>query len=282
MKILVTGFDPFGGETVNPSYEAVKLLPDTIAGAQIIKLQVPTRFALSGTVLEAAVNEHRPDAVICVGQAGGRSTITPERVAINLADASIPDNAGDQPVDEPIRKDGAPAYFTSLPVKAMVQKMRAAGIPAALSYTAGSFVCNSLMYTLLYLIDRQYPAMRGGFIHVPYAMEQAVSKPLGTPSMELHQIARGLTLAVEAVVENERDLTVNRVIQARFLEIVLAFFRVRAIIIASSRNRNGTTGSRTGKVRDPVFSSAHKGVPHFIGCCTPFGFSVACFPNGGI
>ena len=150
MKILVTGFDPFGGETVNPAYEAVKLLPDSIAGAQIIKLQVPTRFALSSTVLEAAVNEHRPDAVICVGQAGGRSAITPERVAINLADASIPDNAGDQPVDEPIRKDGAPAYFTSLPVKAMVQKMRAAGIPAALSYTAGSFVCNSLMYTLLY------------------------------------------------------------------------------------------------------------------------------------
>ena len=203
MKILVTGFDPFGGETVNPAYEAVKLLPDTIAGAQIIKLQVPTRFALSCTVLEAAVNEHRPDAVICVGQAGGRSAITPERVAINLADASIPDNAGDQPVDEPIRKDGAPAYFTSLPVKAMVQKMRAAGIPAALSYTAGSLVCNALMYTLLYLIDRQYPAMRGG-------LEQAVSKPLGTPSMELHQIARGLALAVEVVVENERDLTVNR------------------------------------------------------------------------
>lgn len=113
-------------------------------------------------------------------------------------------------MDEPIRKDGAPAYFTSLPVKAMVQKMRAAGIPAALSYTAGSFVCNCLMYTLLYLIDRQYPAMRGGFIHVPYAMEQAVSKPLGTPSIELHQIARGLALAVEAVVENERDLTINR------------------------------------------------------------------------
>ena len=143
MKILVTGFDPFGGETVNPAYEAVKLLPDTIAGAQIIKLQVPTRFALSGTVLEAAVNEHRPDAVICVGQAGGRSAITPERVAINLADASIPDNAGDQPVDEPIRKDGAPAYFTSLPVKAMVQKMRAAGIPAALSYTAGSSISST-------------------------------------------------------------------------------------------------------------------------------------------
>ena len=199
MKILITGFDPFGGESVNPAYEAVKLLPDTIAGAQIIKLQVPTRFALSGAVLEAAVNEHRPDAVICVGQAGGRSAITPERVAINLADASIPDNAGDQPVDAPIRKDGAPAYFTSLPVKAMVQRMRDAGIPAAVSYTAGTYVCNYLLYTLLYLIDKKYPNVRGGFIHVPYAMEQVINKPLGTPSMDLRQIARGLETAVEAV-----------------------------------------------------------------------------------
>ena len=210
MKILITGFDPFGGETVNPAYEAVKLLPDTIAGAEIIKLEVPTRFHRAGAVLEDAMQRHKPDAVICVGQAGGRAAITPEKVAINLMDGRIPDNAGYQPVDMPIREDGETAYFTSLPVKAMVQKMRAAGIPAALSYTAGSFVCNSLMYTLLYLIDRQYPAMRGGFIHVPYAMEQAVSKPLGTPSMELHQIARGLALAVEAVVENERDLTVSR------------------------------------------------------------------------
>ena len=210
MKILITGFDPFGGETVNPAYEAVKLLPDTIAGAEIIKLEVPTRFHRAGAVLENAMQRHKPDAVICVGQAGGRAAITPEKVAINLMDGRIQDNAGYQPVDVPIREDGETAYFTSLPVKAMVQKIRAAGIPAALSYTAGSFVCNSLMYTLLYLIDRQYPAMRGGFIHVPYAMEQAVSKPLGTPSMELHQIARGLALAVEAVVENERDLTVNR------------------------------------------------------------------------
>ena len=210
MKILITGFDPFGGETVNPAYEAVKLLPDTIAGAEIIKLEVPTRFHRAGAVLEDAMQRHKPDTVICVGQAGGRAAITPEKVAINLMDGRIPDNAGYQPVDVPIREGGETAYFTSLPVKAMVQKMRAAGIPAALSYTAGSFVCNSLMYTLLYLIDRQYPSMRGGFIHVPYAMEQAVSKPLGTPSMELHQIARGLALAVEAVVENERDLTVNR------------------------------------------------------------------------
>lgn len=209
MKLLITGFDPFGGETVNPAFEAVKLLPDTIAGAQIIKLPIPTQFIRSGEVLEAAINEYKPDAVICVGQAGGRSAITPERVAINLMDGSIPDNAGYQPVDEIIREDSESAYFTSLPVKAMVQKMRASGIPAALSYTAGTYVCNYLMYTLLYLIDKQYPAMRGGFIHVPYAMEQVVNKPLGTPSMDLHQIARGLEVAVETVAEGECDLAVN-------------------------------------------------------------------------
>ena len=186
MKILITGSDPFGGETVNPAYEAVKLLPDTIAGAEIIKLEVPTRFHRAGAVLEDAMQRHKPDAVICVGQAGGRAAITPEKVAINLMDGRI-------------REDGETAYFTSLPVKAMVQRMRDAGIPAAVSYTAGTYVCNYLLYTLLYLIDKKYPNVRGGFIHVPYAMEQVINKPLGTPSMDLRQIARGLETAVEAV-----------------------------------------------------------------------------------
>lgn len=199
MKILITGFDPFGGETVNPAYEAVKLLPDTIAGAEIIKLEVPTRFHRAGAVLEDAMQRLKPDTVICVGQAGGRAAITPEKVAINLMDGRIPDNAGYQPVDVPIREGGETAYFTSLPVKAMVQRMRDAGIPAAVSYTAGTYVCNYLLYTLLYLIDKKYPNVRGGFIHVPYAMEQVINKPLGTPSMDLHQIARGLETAVEAV-----------------------------------------------------------------------------------
>ena len=199
MKILITGFDPFGGENVNPAYEAVKLLPDTIAGAEIIKLEVPTRFHRAGAVLEDAMQRHKPDAVICVGQSGGRAAITPEKVAINLMDGRIPDNAGYQPVDAPIREDGETAYFTSLPVKAMVQRMRDAGIPAAVSYTAGTYVCNYLLYTLLYLIDKKYPNVRGGFIHVPYAMEQVINKPLGTPSMDLRQIARGLETAVEAV-----------------------------------------------------------------------------------
>lgn len=186
MKILLTGFDPFDREKVNPAFEAVKLLPGTIAGAQIVKLEVPTQFVRAGEVLEAAMAEHKPDVVICVGQAGGRAAITPEKVAINLMDGRIPDNAGYQPVDVPIRADG----------------------PAAVSYTAGTYVCNSLMYTLLFLIDRKFPGVRGGFIHVPYAMEQAVNKPLGTPSMDLRQISRGLEKAVEAVVICGRDTAV--------------------------------------------------------------------------
>ncbi len=209
MKILITGFNPFGGETVNPAYEAVKLMPDTVAGAQIIKLEVPTEFRKAGEVMEAAMQANQPDVVICIGQAGGRSAITPEKVAINLMDGRIPDNAGFQPVDETIHEDGETAYFTSLPVKAMVAKIQEAGIPSALSYTAGSYVCNYLMYELLYLIDKKYPNVRGGFIHVPYAMEQVVNKPLGTASMDLHQIARALEKAVEAVVENDKDLAVN-------------------------------------------------------------------------
>ena len=200
MKILLTGFDPFDREKVNPAFEAVKLLPDKIAGAQIVKLEVPTQFVRAGEVLEAAMAEHKPDVVICVGQAGGRAAITPEKVAINLMDGRIPDNAGYQPVDLPIRADGPAAYFATLPVKAMVQRMRDAGIPAAVSYTAGTYVCNYLLYTLLYLIDKKYPNVRGGFIHVPYAMAQVINKPLGTPSMDLRQIARGLETAVEAVV----------------------------------------------------------------------------------
>ena len=171
MKILLTGFDPFGGETVNPAFEAVKLLPDTIAGAEIVKQEVPTEFIRAGEVLEAAIQANQPDVTI--------------------------------------QEDGETAYFTSLPVKAMVQNIKDAGIPSALSYTAGSYVCNYLMYTLLYLIDRKYPNIRGGFIHVPYAMEQVVNKPLGTPSMDLHQIARGLEKAVEAVVKNDADLAVD-------------------------------------------------------------------------
>lgn len=198
--VLITGFDPFGGEKVNPAFESVKLLPDTIAGADIVKLEVPTVYTRSAIVLEEAMDRVKPDIVICVGQAGGRSTLTVERVAINLAEARIPDNDGEQPLDQPLREDGDTAYFASVPVKAMVQNIRDHGLPAFVSYTAGTFVCNSIMYNLLYLIDRKFPGVKGGFIHVPYEPGQLIDKPNGTPSLPLETIAKGLEAAVEAAV----------------------------------------------------------------------------------
>ncbi|RSX56278.1 pyroglutamyl-peptidase I [Bifidobacterium samirii] len=207
-KVLVTGFDPFGGEPVNPAYEAVKLLPDEIAGASVVKLEIPTVFTRSAKVVEEAIERERPDVVLCVGQAGGRSAITVEKVAINLAEARIPDNDGEQPFDTPLREDGDTAYFASLPVKAMVANMNEHGIPAFMSYTAGTYVCNSIMYNVLYLIDRRFPGVRGGFIHVPYAVEQGVGKPNGTPVMEVATMARGLEYAIEAAVSADEDAAV--------------------------------------------------------------------------
>ena len=206
MKILVTGFDPFGGESVNPALEAVKKLPDEIAGAQIVKLEVPTVFRKSGEVLAAEIEKQRPDAVICVGQAGGRSTVTVEKVAINLAEARIEDNEGNQPTDIKIKEDGETAYFSTLPIKAMVMNMRKNGIPANISYTAGTFVCNDIMYTLLYTL-KNYPNTRSGFIHVPFIPEQVIGKPEGTASMALDLISKGLYCSIEAVVQNEKDIT---------------------------------------------------------------------------
>lgn len=204
MKILVTGFDPFGGEAVNPAYEAVKLLPDNIAGAEIVKLEIPTEFKRSMEFLEEAISREMPDAVISVGQAGGRAEITPERVAINLADARIPDNAGNQPEDEALIADGPAAYFTTLPLKKMVKSVQDSGIPCRISYSAGTYVCNSVMYRVLHLAEVSGMGFCAGFIHVPYATQQTVTKPAGTPGMALPDIARGLEAAVEAVVKNIR------------------------------------------------------------------------------
>ena len=170
-KLLITGFDPFGGEPVNPAYEAVRLLPDVVAGIKLCKLEVPTEFVRSGAVLRDALAAERPDAVLCVGQAGGRAAITPERVAINLMDARIPDNAGFQPVDQPVVPGGPDAYFATLPVRRMAETIEKAGIPAQISNTAGTYVCNCLLYTLLHTAAVEYPGMPGGFIHVPYALE---------------------------------------------------------------------------------------------------------------
>lgn len=200
MKVLITGFDPFGGETVNPAYEAVKLLPDVIAGANVIKVEVPTVFGKAAEMLEEKINEHRPDIVLCIGQAGGRPDITIEKVAINYADARICDNEGSQPLDATLREDGDTAYFATVPVKAMVTHIREAGIPASVSYTAGTFVCNELFYSLMYLIHQKYPHIKGGFIHVPYSTQQAAGKPQGTPSMSIQTITAALTAAVESTI----------------------------------------------------------------------------------
>ena len=205
MKILVTGFDPFGGESVNPAYEAVKLLPDVIGGAEIFKLEIPTVFSKSGPAVEEGIRKYQPDVVICVGQAGGRASISVEKVAINFVDARIPDNNGEQPLDEPLQADGPAAYFATLPVKAMVQHVKEAGLPCYLSFTAGTYVCNSIMYNVLYMCEKRYPGIRAGFIHVPYACGQVIDKANTTPSMPLETIAKSLEYAIEAVAIDRAD-----------------------------------------------------------------------------
>ena len=166
-KLLITGFDPFGGEQVNPAFEAVRLLPDEIAGLELCKLEIPTEFIKSGVILKDALRAVHPNAVLCVGQAGGRTAVTPERVAINLMDARIPDNAGYQPIDTPVVPDGPAAFFSTLPVKAIAARIQSDGLPAAVSNTAGTYVCNSLLYTLLHTAALEYPGLRGGFLHAP-------------------------------------------------------------------------------------------------------------------
>lgn len=199
MKILVTGFDPFGGEVVNPALEAVKKLPANIAGAQVKWLEVPTVFYKSAQVLEDKLVEYQPDIVLCIGQAGGRCALTPERVAINQDDARIPDNEGNQPIDTVIHEDGEAAYFTTLPIKAMVEAIKAAGLPASVSNTAGTFVCNHLMYQALYLADKKFPGLKAGFMHIPFMTEQVLDKP-NTASMGLADIVRGMEAGIAALV----------------------------------------------------------------------------------
>lgn len=207
MKILVTGFDPFGGEIINPATEAVKRLPDEIAGAEIVKIEVPTVFRKAIERLEKAIEREKPDITISIGQAGGRFDITVERVAINIDDARIADNEGNQPIDVPIFEDGEPAYFAKLPIKAMVKEMIDNNIPASVSNSAGTFVCNHIMYGLLYNADKNYPNMRGGFIHIPFLPEQVLDKRM-MPSMSLDNIIKGLTYAIKAAVENIEDIKV--------------------------------------------------------------------------
>ena len=208
-KVLITGFEPFGGERVNPSWEVVKQLNDMeFAGARIIARQLPCVFGAALEALNAAIDEVQPVMVLAIGQAGGRTDITLERVAINIDDARIPDNQGQQPIDETIVASGPAAYFSTLPIKAMVNSMREAGIPASVSQTAGTYVCNHVMYGLLHRLNQINSEVKGGFIHIPYLPEQAVNHP-GTPSMSAHSVEIALKLAISIALQIEHDLQIS-------------------------------------------------------------------------
>ena len=194
MKILITAFEPFQQESLNATMEALALLPDTAHGHTLMKRTLPVEFDKAVTAAVRLVEELRPDAVICLGQASGRADITPERVAINVMDARIADNGGWQPEDVPVRADGPAAYFSTLPVKAMVQVMKEAGVPASLSNTAGTFVCNDLMYGLLDHLEITGRRIPAGFIHIPATPAQAAVRP--TPSLAPETVAKGLLAAI--------------------------------------------------------------------------------------
>jgi pyroglutamyl-peptidase len=201
MKVMVTAFDPFGGEKRNPAQDAVRKLPGEISGAKVIRVEIPTVFRTSTGILEDAMRRERPDAVLCVGQAGGSAAVRMERVAVNLKDARIPDNEGNQPEDLPVKAGGPSAYFSLLPVKAMAEAVRKLGLPAEVSYSAGTFVCNHLMYGLLHMIgiEEAFRDVVGGFLHVPYMTEQVADKK-DTPSLSLEEITLALEAALETIV----------------------------------------------------------------------------------
>lgn len=192
--LLLTGFAPFGGETCNPSWEAVRTLPETVGEYTLVKHRLPVVFEEAARETLALAAQRKPDVILCVGQAGGRGSVTPERIAINLREASIPDNAGNQPQGQKILPQGPDGIFATVPVEAMAQAICQAGLPGQVSNTAGTFVCNELMYQLL--ASCQGTGTRVGFIHVPYLPEQA---PEGKPSLPLEAIQKALIAAICAL-----------------------------------------------------------------------------------
>ena len=200
--VLLTGFDPFGGEALNPSWLAVQALHGCqILGHRVVAARLPTVFGQSSRVLAALIKRHQPTLVLCVGQAGGRQAISLERVAINVDDARIADNAGAQPIDTPVDRSGPIAYFTSLPIKAMLLALQGEGIAAEVSQTAGTFVCNHVFYALMHQLatGRGLKKVRGGFVHVPYLAEQ------GTPCMPMDEMVRGLRVALRCALSTSVD-----------------------------------------------------------------------------
>ena len=206
MKIIVTGFDPFGGEKINPSIECVKALPD-IEGVELIRLELPTVFKESAKRLNEVINDVKPDAVLSVGQAGGRAGITMERIAINVDDARIPDNISQQPIDEEIQVEGEAAYFSTLPIKRIVKAIREAGISAEVSNSAGTFVCNHIMYQALFAATKADKPFKAGFMHIPFIPEQTADKP----SLPLEESTKALQIAIETIRDylNDEDIKVQ-------------------------------------------------------------------------
>jgi len=199
MKILLTAFEAFGGEDINPSYEVLKRIGDSFDGVNIIKLKVPTAFYASVEVTVEKIKETHPDVVLSIGQAGGRTEITVERFAVNIDDTSVPDNLGQKPDSKLINVEGDTAYFATIPVKSIVNAMKELGIPASISNSAGTFVCNHLMYGVLNYIHKNNLEIKAGFIHVPYLEEQVLGKP-DTPSMPLETMIRAIETAIKVIV----------------------------------------------------------------------------------
>lgn len=203
--LLLTAFEPFDGELINPSLEIAQMLDnEQIDHVKVVSKILPCVFDSSLEALETAIREVKPDYIISLGQAGGRSDITPERVAINLNDARIPDNKGNQPIDQTIDNAGPAAYFTTLPIKAMVDEMQQRGIPASVSYSAGTFVCNHVFYGLQQLAQK-YNIPKSGFVHIPYLPEQAVNHP-GKPSMAKSMLVDGLRIMIQTAVSTDKDI----------------------------------------------------------------------------
>lgn len=205
--VLLTGFDPFEGEAVNPSWEAVHTLDGwKLGGATMHARQVPCVLGEAIDALHRAMDELEPQLVLCIGQAGGRAEFTPERIAINVDDFRVPDNAGHQPIDVPVVRGGPDAYFSTLPIKAIVRELRAAGVSASVSNSAGTFVCNHIFYGLMHRIaTHPLPGVRGGFIHIPYLPEQA-ARFAGAPSMSLETLVKALRISVSTALAVTHDI----------------------------------------------------------------------------
>jgi pyroglutamyl-peptidase len=205
--VLLTGFDPFGDESINPSWLAAERLHGAvIAGHRIVGVQLPTSFARAPRILRAAIRKHAPALILCIGQAGGRAQISLERIAVNIEDARIADNDGAQPIDIPIVRSGPAAYFTTLPIKSMLAALRTANIPIEISQTAGTFVCNHVFYALMRALAAKpaHSRPRGGFIHIPYLPDQTKERS-GTPDIPLDTVIDALRIMIEVALRNRED-----------------------------------------------------------------------------